>query len=119
MTILIKGKAIMEVQNILSDFVKNSKNILGDSFDKAILYGSYARGDNRPNSDVDLLLLTSLNNKQIEDVQNEIFDLSFDYQMDYGIDISTLIVNKDHFEYWENALPFYMNIKKEGIDINV
>ena len=44
-----------------------------------------------------------------------LFDLAFDFQMDYGGDISVVVKNKDQFEYWLGALPFYNNVKKEGI----
>ena len=35
--------------------------------------------------------------------------------MEYGVDISVVVKNKDQFEYWLGALPFYNNIQKEGI----
>ena len=44
-----------------------------------------------------------------------LIDLAFDFQMDYGGDISVVVKNKDQFEYWLGALPFYNNVKKEGI----
>lgn len=85
------------------------------------MYGSYARGDYNEHSDVDIMILTPLTDEEIEEieeVETEIFDLAFDYQMDYGIDISVVIQNKERFNYWLGALPFYNNVQREGIVLN-
>ena len=39
---------------------------------KIILYGSYARGDYKENSDVDIMVLTSLTDVEIEMIENDI-----------------------------------------------
>ena len=38
--------------------------------------------------------------------------------MKYGIDISPVIKNKDHFDYWVDNLPYYRNIRDEGVVIS-
>ncbi|MFY9825111.1 MAG: nucleotidyltransferase domain-containing protein [Thermoanaerobaculia bacterium] len=45
------------IRNVLSDLEKGLKGLYGDRFRGLLLYGSYARGDEREGSDVDLLLL--------------------------------------------------------------
>lgn len=105
-------------RDIILYFSQQVKIILGDKLDKVILYGSYARGDYNEHSDVDIMILTTLTDEEIEEVETEIFDLTFDYQMDYGIDISVVIQNKERFNYWLGALPFYNNVQKEGIVLN-
>ena len=54
--------------------------------------------------------MTTLTDEEIEKTETLIFDLAFDYQMEYGVDISVVVKNKDQFEYWLGALPFYNNI---------
>lgn len=105
-------------QAILMKFSQGVKSILGKSLTKVVLYGSYARGDYRSNSDVDIMILTTLSDKEIEGIEGKIFDLAFDFQMEYGMDISVIIKNEEQFDYWLGALPFYDNIKKEGIVLN-
>lgn len=75
----------------------------------------YCRGDYNEHSDVDIMILSTLTDEEIEEVETEIFDLAFDFQMDYDIDISVVIQNKERFNYWLGALPFYNNVQKEGI----
>ncbi|MGO5442066.1 nucleotidyltransferase domain-containing protein [Faecalimonas sp. LCP19S3_D12] len=104
--------------NILLGFSRGVKAILGKNLRKVILYGSYARGDYNDNSDVDIMILTTLTDSEIEKVETKIFDLAFDYEMEYGIEISVVIKNEEHFNYWLGALPFYNNIQKEGILLN-
>ena len=105
-------------RDIILRFSQQVKAILGDKLDEVILHGSYARGDYNEHSDVDIMILTPLTDEEIEEVETEIFDLAFDYQMDYGIDISVVIQNKERFNYWLGALPFYNNVQKEGIVLN-
>jgi predicted nucleotidyltransferase len=45
------------IRNVVSDLEKGLKALYGERFRGLLLYGSYARGDEREGSDVDLLLL--------------------------------------------------------------
>lgn len=87
-------------------------------FTKIILYGSYARGDYSENSDIDIMVLTTLTDSEIERVESKIYDLAFDFLMDYGVDISVVIKNENQFNYWLGALPFYNNVQREGMVLN-
>lgn len=104
--------------DILREFTQQVQKVLGKSLKKVILYGSYARGDYKEHSDIDIMVLTTLTDEEIEQNENKIFDIAFDFQMEYGVDISVILKNEDHFNYWLGALPFYNNIQKEGVVLN-
>ena len=106
-----------EKRNILLDFSRDVKSILGNTLSKVIVYGSYARGEQQENSDIDIMLLTTLSDVEIEAAERKIFDLAFDYEMDHGVVINPVIKNEEHFNYWLGALPFYDNVKKDGVVI--
>ncbi len=101
--------------DILLEFTQQVQKVLGKSLKKVILYGSYARGDYRENSDIDIMVLTTLTDEVIRQIKTTIYDVAFDFQMEYGVDISVVIKNEEHFNYWLGALPFYDNVQKEGV----
>ena len=109
---------MISTHDILLEFTGQVKRILGKNLKKVILYGSYARGDYRENSDIDIMILTTLTDEEIRKTKTSIYDLAFDFQMEYGVDISVVIKNEEHFNYWLGALPFYDNVQKEGVVLN-
>lgn len=106
------------VQTILTLFAEEVKRVLGKDMEKIIVYGSYARGDFDGNSDIDIMILTSRSEEEIRPVEYELYDVAFDFLMKYGIDISVIVKNKEHFNYWLGALPFYDNVEREGMIIH-
>lgn len=65
----------MDIHDIVLRFSRQVKEILEDKLSKVILYGSYARGDYRENSDIDIMVLTTLTDVEIEREEKKIFDL--------------------------------------------
>ena len=106
-----------KINNILDEFLKGTKKILGKRMKKIILYGSYARGDYSKNSDIDIMILTDLNDEEISEYRDKIWEFAYDIEFNNNFDItlSPLIKNIDKFNYWLEALPFYINIQKEGV----
>ena len=108
----------VHILDIMKDFAKNVRKILGNSLDSVIVYGSYARGDYSEFSDIDVMLLVSLGDEDIKKISDQISDLAFDFMMKYGVDISPVITNTDHFNYWADNLPYYRNVRDEGVKLS-
>ena len=89
--------------------------MFGDRAKKIILYGSYARGDFNTSSDIDIMILTDLTDEEIVEYSEKIWDFAYDIELENDVLISPLIKNIDKFNYWLEALPFYMNVQKEGV----
>lgn len=106
------------ISNIIQDFAKSVRKMLGNSLDSVIVYGSYARGDYSELSDIDVMLLVSLGEEEIKRISDQVSDLAFDFMMKYGVDISPVITNIDHFNYWVDNLPYYRNIRDEGVRLS-
>ena len=102
---------------ILSEFKSKTKSIMGNSLKQIILYGSYARGDNTIDSDIDIMILLDISDLEIKEYRKELSYMTYDYNMDYDIDIKPIAKNKEHFEKWLDAYPFYANVKKEGVEL--
>lgn len=105
------------IKKTLNDFIRQVKELLGDRVKKIILYGSYARGDFNKNSDIDIMILTDLNEKEIEDYRDKISDIVFEIELDKEIYISPIIKNVDKYNARINVIPFYMNVQKEGVEL--
>ena len=81
-----------------------------------ILYGSYARGDNRKDSDIDLLILLNKDQLTSEDERNVKYPL-YDIEFDTGQIISPMVFSVKDWEQVHSATPLYENIRREGIQL--
>ncbi len=89
--------------------------VFGEKAKRVILYGSYARGDFNRSSDIDVMILTDLNEDELIEYRDKLWDLVYDIELENNVILSPLVKNIDKFNYWLNALPFYMNVEKEGV----
>lgn len=64
------------------------------------------------------MILVKMSEAEIKKIENEIYDLAFEIEMNTGVDISPVIKNENQYEYWSDTLPYYKNIKREGVVIN-
>ena len=76
------------------------------------LYGSRARGDYRPDSDWDLLML--LDKERITSADYDMTYPFFDYGLDIGQYISTHVYTKKQWQSW-TFLQFYKNVEQDKI----
>ena len=74
-------------------------------------------GDYNKSSDVDIMILVDLDENEINNTRNKIYDLAYDLEYDFKFEImlSPLIKNIDKFNYWLDVKPFYMNVVNEGV----
>lgn len=105
------------VSSVIYAFAVQLRKMLGNRLSKVILYGSYARGDYRTDSDVDIMVLVKMSEEEIKKIENDIYDLAFEIEMETGIDISPVIKSEEHYAYWVETLPFYRNVRDEGVVI--
>lgn len=105
------------INKILEEFSNKVKILLGDRVNKIILYGSYARGDYNKDSDIDIMILTDLNFKEIEEYRDKISDIAYEIEEDndFNITLSPLIKNIDNYNKRINVIPFYMNVQRDGV----
>jgi predicted nucleotidyltransferase len=85
-----------------------------DSTAEVILYGSRARGDNKRDSDWDVMILLKQKNvdKKIEQTfRHNLLDL----ELEIGVPISVFVYSKSDWEGKYSITPLFKSIKKDGI----
>ena len=98
---------------VLERIKKQVKEI--DPLADIILYGSRARGDYRPDSDCDILIL--VNSPADIETEKVFRHKLYDVELDLGEPVSTYVYNKQEWnsKYW--MTPLFKNISNEGIVI--
>lgn len=86
--------------------------IFGKSIEKIILYGSVARGDDTPESDIDIAVIL---HDYTKEMYNDMMECLVEMDSQYNKVFSVLLIDYDKFVYWEDVIPFYKNINKEGV----
>ena len=116
---LVTGGSDMttQIKIVLDQYIEEIKRIIGSDVRNIILYGSYARGDYKSDSDIDLMILVSCSEDKAVDLQNKLFDVSYDFWYQYDLEINPIVKNKSHFIRWVENYPFYNNVQKEGINL--
>ena len=107
----------LTIKNVLEKYTEELISIYGEHLKSVILYGSYARGDNKEGSDIDIMILLDISDIEIKEYRKKLSYITFDYNMDYDVDIKPIAKSKEHFEKWVEAYPFYANVKKEGVEL--
>lgn len=106
---------LMAKQKHLKSFAEDLRSLFGDRVEKILLYGSYARGEEAPGSDVDLAVL--LTEKRRED-RKKAQELAEEWMQETELRFSVRVFEEDEFEEKvEEGYSFHTNVKKEGVEI--
>ena len=100
-------------QAIWEELAEGMANILGDKLEAVILYGSYARGTQDAESDIDIALI--LRGKPDRNTTDHLQDFLTDMDIKHGKLFSVVDIDADRFVRLQNVLPFYRNIQTEGV----
>jgi predicted nucleotidyltransferase len=113
----VDSKNYQEIQNTLSIpssialFKQQICNLYGNDLKQVILFGSYARGDFKPDSDIDIAIVTQkkLSKPKREQLINFISDIS----INDDILINFIEITTEKFELEQS--PLLLNIRREGV----
>ena len=102
-----------DLPDILKQFRTGLEEIYSDRLVKVILYGSQARGDARPDSDVDVLVV--LRAPETPEDREQVLDLVTNLSLEREVLVSRGCVSEGFFLTRQG--PFLRNVRKEGIPV--
>ena len=110
---ILPERKTLDDKEMFDDIVKAVLSVMGDDAVRIILYGSVARGDNTPESDVDIAVLAT-REYSYNDRKKIIYAVS-PLNLKYDTLISVIPIEEKRYNEWLFDLPFYFNIDEEGI----
>lgn len=105
------------INQAVSRFTEEIKVLYGDKLHKVILYGSCARGDFEEGSDIDIMVLLDVPQDEIKNERGKARTIAnnLDKEFDYDVLLMPTVQSRAHFEKYEDVLPLFTTIHKEGI----
>lgn len=103
-----------KLPEILSELREGLRTLYGERLVDMVLFGSQARGDAAPGSDIDVMIVLKGDfdyGNEIEETSQLISDLS----LKYDTLLSRIFVSKEKFRHEQS--PLLINVRREGISI--
>jgi predicted nucleotidyltransferase len=112
----IKGKVMSSLPPAIQPVRERVKRVLtqiyGERLSAVYLCGSYARGDYREDSDVDLMIALKGEVNPTQEI-NRLSKVLSDISLDYGLLIATYPVSEAWLQ--ERHGPLFVNVRREGV----
>ena len=103
----------MENGRIFQQLIPESVKIYGDLLVSVILYGAVAKGTQTDESDIDIAVM--LRSKENDDMKERMTDIIVDLELEHNKVLSILRIDYEKFKIWEDTMPFYENMKEDGV----
>jgi len=103
---------IMEIATILKEFRAAIERLYAERLKDIILYGSWARGQGTPDSDIDLVVVLDGTVAQGHEIDRMI-DIITDINLEHGVLLSIYPVSQK--DYASTNSPLLLNIRREGV----
>jgi uncharacterized protein len=104
-------KTSSEIDFILRTFRDGLEELYGERLRGVYVYGSYARGDARPGSDLDVLLILDRIDSYSEEIDRT-GEITSDLSLEYDIAISRAFVTQE--DWVAGEMPLVRNVRREG-----
>jgi uncharacterized protein len=94
---------LSQLNSLLDEIKRGLYSIYGKRLESIYLFGSYARGDQEPDSDLDILIVLSDFDSHITEIDST-GELISDLSLKYAISISRKFIRKTDWISGDNAL---------------
>lgn len=103
----------MENERIFQQLIPEIVEIYGNLLVSVILYGSVARGTQTDESDIDIAVM--LRSEENANMKERMTDIIVDLELEHNKVLSVLRIDYEKFKMWEDIMPFYKNMKEDGV----
>ncbi len=100
------------IQLIIESIKMHLAKLYGKKIKSILLYGSFARDEQKSDSDIDVLVVADSSLDPFE-VRDSLSDILFDILLDKGELVSVTVIPEDFYQNYNS--PFVLNVKKEGV----
>jgi len=102
-------------KSILKQFKTSLKQTLGGRLVELKLFGSKARGDDRSDSDIDVLVIVTTDDWRMCDT---VYNVATDLSLETDLYISAKVISKNRFDQLRrDGTPFLRNVSKDAISV--
>lgn len=104
-----------KIIDFLSELEDRLIKLFNSKLKKMILFGSYAKGTNDNESDIDIMVL--IDEVDLKKYDDEILDMTVDLSIKYEILPSIFLENFKNYHEYKKYRPLFRNINEEGIEL--
>lgn len=103
------------IRAVVEKLAGELKRMFGSSLRRVILYGSCARGDYSPDSDIDVMILLDVSQEDLPSAREKVMDATDRLDWEYDVVLTPVVQTIQTFEQYRQASVFYQNVAREGV----
>ncbi len=103
-----------KLNTLLQETHKLLGALYGGRLSKMLLYGSQARGDTNPSSDIDLMIVLEGPVNAGEEI-SRVGEITSNLSLKHNVAISCVFISSDR--YLKEQSPLLLNVRREGVAV--
>lgn len=105
-------KGFLKIEKILEEVKFKVKSLYGDKLKSVILYGSYARGEEKQKSDIDIAVILKGDFELFKEI-DRIIDVTYDIGLNHSVLLSIKPISEQDYDKPNTIL--ILNLIEDGI----
>ena len=106
-----------ELNEVMKSLVSGCKGLFGEKLTDVRLYGSYARGDQREDSDIDVMILLDMDGAEARKHLGQVCEIASEIDLEHDVILSPVVRSKSDYDRLKELPGFYNNVLREGVSM--